>query len=84
MTLQLTDAVAEIFYEIVSHMETALRFSEGKLTQQYDAEGSKLLWHYAKSWTEEFVRENPDSTSWDGDFIDNVEAFVKQKIENLQ
>jgi hypothetical protein len=46
----------------------------------YNIQGTGGLYEIAEDWTDEFEKTNRDK-EWDGDFFDEIEAFINLKIK---
>lgn len=72
----------ETHFEVVSHLKIGVEQEGSALAEYYQKTGTGGLYELAKEYTDEFEQKNK-GREWDGEFFDEIEAFVKEKADKL-
>ncbi len=71
----------ETHYEIVQAItiEQTKEQPQGLAQERHDAQGHGGLYELAQELTDEFENKNKDR-EWDGEFFDEIDSFLKEKL----
>ena len=71
------DSWYETHHEVVSF----LTLEYARVAEIYEMEGTERMYELARELTDEFETLNK-GREWDGEFFEEIESFLKQKINN--
>ncbi len=76
------DSWQESHFEIISEILSNLDQEKSNVSQLYQNGGRGALYTLAENLTNQFEEEN-QGRAWDGEFFEEIEAFCRKNLENL-